>query len=74
MRRRPTSPNWTFVLLFTSLISMAYAGVEPTNTGPNSDPVYQQLRNAGLSGEAVSVSNLDLKREIEKKAAAAKAS
>ena len=64
MRRRPTSPNWTFVLLFTSLISMAYAGVEPTNTGPNSDPVYQQLRNAGLSGEAVSVSNLDLKREI----------
>jgi hypothetical protein len=64
MRRRPTSPNWIFVLLFTSLISTAYAGVEPTNTGPNSDPVYQQLRNAGLSGEAVSVSNLDLKREI----------
>ena len=31
--------------------------------GPNSDPTYQQLRNLGLSGEAVSVSNFTLKRD-----------
>jgi hypothetical protein len=31
--------------------------------GPNSDPTYQALRNLTLGGEAVSVSNLDLKRD-----------
>src|ERR1019366_98745 len=31
--------------------------------GPNSDPTYQQLRNLSLGGEAVSVSNFDLKRD-----------
>jgi hypothetical protein len=31
--------------------------------GPNSDPVYQQLRNIGLGSEAVSVSNFELKRD-----------
>lgn len=31
--------------------------------GPNSDPTYQALRNLTLSGEAVSVNNLDLKRD-----------
>jgi hypothetical protein len=29
----------------------------------NSDPAYVQLRNLGLSGEAVAVSNLTLKRD-----------
>jgi hypothetical protein len=33
------------------------------NPGPNSDPTYQVLRNLTLSGEAVSVTNLDLKRD-----------
>jgi len=31
--------------------------------GPNSDPTYQALRNLTLSGESVSVTNLDLKRD-----------
>lgn len=31
--------------------------------GPNSDPTYQSLRNLTLSGESVSVSNVELKRE-----------
>jgi len=31
--------------------------------GPNSDPSYQALRNIGLSGEAVSVTNLNFTRE-----------
>jgi hypothetical protein len=30
---------------------------------PNSDPTYQQLRNIALSGEAVGVNNLTLKRD-----------
>ena len=29
----------------------------------NSDPTYQQLRNLGLGGEAISVNNFDLKRD-----------
>jgi len=32
-------------------------------TAPNFDPTYQALRNLTLGGEAVSVSNFDLKRE-----------
>jgi len=31
--------------------------------GPNSDPVYQQLRNVSLGSEAVTVKNLELKRD-----------
>lgn len=31
--------------------------------GPNSDPTYQALRNLTLSGDSVSVSNVELKRE-----------
>ena len=34
--------------------------------GPNSDPTYQALRNITLSGEAVSVTNVDLKRDAGK--------
>jgi hypothetical protein len=64
MPGRPTSPISVFVCLVAFMASTALAGVEPTNAAPNSHPVYQQLRNAGLSGEAVSVSNLDLKRDI----------
>jgi hypothetical protein len=30
---------------------------------PNSDPMYQQLRNIGLSGETASANNLVLKRD-----------
>jgi len=64
MRRRSISPTVILVSLFTFLVAAPIGALEPTNTGPNSDPVYQQLRNAGLSGEAVSVNDIDLKREI----------
>jgi hypothetical protein len=37
--------------------------VENTASAPNSDPTYQQLRNIGLSGEAVSVKDFTLKRD-----------
>src|SRR5215813_13503817 len=51
-----------FLIVFAA--SAVFAAVEQVATAPNSDPVYQQLRTAGLSGEAVSVSNIDLKRDI----------
>ncbi len=41
----------------------AQASAPTTPVGPNSDPTYQALRNLTLGGEAVSVSNLELKRE-----------
>ncbi|MGA8869119.1 MAG: M1 family aminopeptidase [Candidatus Sulfotelmatobacter sp.] len=39
------------------------AGQGAPAPAPNSDPVYQALRNLTLGGEAVSVSNFDLKRD-----------
>jgi hypothetical protein len=41
------------------LASMAFG----QGIAPNSDPTYQQLRNIGLGGEAVSINNFDLKRD-----------
>jgi len=48
------------ILLFSS-----HRTVRAQNTGlaPNSDPTYQALRNVTLSGEAISVSNAEFKRE-----------
>ncbi|MGB9203649.1 MAG: M1 family aminopeptidase [Terriglobales bacterium] len=45
------------------LASSSLCAAENPPAGPNSDPTYQQLRNLTLGGEAVSVSNLDLKRD-----------
>jgi len=39
------------------------AGQSAAPVGPNSDPTYQALRNLALGGEAVSVSNFELKRD-----------
>jgi hypothetical protein len=56
--------------LFWPLVVVSFAlRAGPTlaqNAGPapNSDPTYQALRSLTLSGEAVSVSNLELKREV----------
>jgi hypothetical protein len=41
---------------------VAYAA-ENTAPTPNSDGTYQQLRNIGLSGEAVAVNNLTFRRD-----------
>src|SRR5260370_41577293 len=35
----------------------------PAAAGPNSDPIYQQLRNINLSTEAVTVKDFELKRD-----------
>ncbi len=45
------------------LLAVLPAAAQNAAPGPNSDPTYQVLRNLTLGGEAVSVSNLDLKRD-----------
>jgi len=47
--------------IFLASLSL-YAADNPP-AAPNSDATYQQLRNLTLGGEAVSVNNLDLKRD-----------
>src|ERR1039458_2081678 len=44
------------------LVLPLYAA-DASAVAPNSDATYQQLRNLTLSGEAVSVSNFELKRD-----------
>jgi hypothetical protein len=45
------------------LAGVPAAAQSPAPAGPNSDPTYQALRNLTLGGEAVSVTNFDLKRD-----------
>ena len=49
-----------FALFLTVALGLGQASAP---AGPNSDPIYQQLRNIGLGSEAVSVTNLRLKRD-----------
>jgi hypothetical protein len=58
-------PSSSRVLHF-ALALFSVAGLfaqNSTPSTPNSDPTYQQLRNAGLSGEVVSVHEFTLKRD-----------
>ncbi len=52
-----------FTLLTIILVCNIARAQNAAAQGPNSDPTYQALRNLTLGGEAVSVSNLELKRE-----------
>jgi hypothetical protein len=51
------------VSAFVCLFSCIQPSAAQQAPGPNSDPTYQQLRNITLSGEAIGVSNLTLKRD-----------
>jgi Peptidase family M1 domain len=56
------------VLLSLAVVSLlaassAIQGQTTPTAGPNSYPVYQQLRNIGLGSESVTVSNFDFKRD-----------
>ena len=66
-RRAPLreKSNVLLSLAVVSLFAASSTGYGQTApaAGPNSDPVYQQLRNIGLGGESVTVSNFDLKRD-----------
>ena len=50
-------------LVCVLVISAAFAAETPATPSPNSDSTYQQLRNIGLGGEAVAVTDLTLKRD-----------
>jgi len=54
-----------FVTLLTGTLFLAASVADAQNAAPrpNSDPTYQALRNLTLSSEAVSVNNLELKRD-----------
>lgn len=51
------------LVLALGVVSLSAADQNAPAPGPNSDAVYQALRNLTLSGESVSVSNFDLKRD-----------
>ena len=57
-------PTILIALSITALTVCANSQNAPP-VGPNSDPTYQALRNLTLGGEAVSVSNFDLKRDAD---------
>ena len=63
----PLRPNSNILYAF-AVVSL-FPGLSPLKAqtapaaGPNSDPVYQQLRNVSLGSEAVSVKNFELKRD-----------
>jgi hypothetical protein len=61
MPRRLCIPALSCVLAFFLVPNWLLGENAPSLA--NSDTVYQQLRNIGLSSEGVSVSNLDLKRD-----------
>src|ERR1022692_3408726 len=58
-----TTTPFSFGLLALSLVAASFAAQNAAPAGPNADPTYQALRNLTLGGEAVSVSNLDLKHD-----------
>jgi Peptidase family M1 domain len=62
---RPFAPIERPLLLALPALLLAGfpAAAQNATPGPNSDPTYQALRNLALGGEAVSVNNLDLKRD-----------
>jgi len=57
----PSRILFATTILLASFLPLCPADNPPS--GPNSDPTYQQLRNLTLGGEAVSVSNFELKRD-----------
>jgi hypothetical protein len=52
------------VVTVTVLLAARVACGQTAAPGANSDPTYQALRNITLSGEGISVSNLELKRDV----------
>jgi hypothetical protein len=59
----PVSLAFTVLTVLAVVFASVTALAQSAATGANSDPTYQALRNLTLSGEAVSVSNFELKRD-----------
>jgi hypothetical protein len=64
--------GWMFwgvaVVFLSGLLPILHSSGSVAGTaaarGPNTDPTYQQLRQAGLSGETLAVTNLTLKKDV----------
>jgi hypothetical protein len=54
---------WAVLLTPALWLGASLAAAQTAPAAANSDPTYQALRNLTLGGEAVSVNNLELKRE-----------
>jgi hypothetical protein len=52
-----------FIIVGFCVVTVPTAGQSAPAPAPNSDAVYQALRNLTLGGEAVSLTNFDLKRD-----------
>jgi len=59
----PSRILFAATILIASFLPLSLCAADSPPSGPNSDPTYQQLRNLTLGGEAVSVSNFELKRD-----------
>ena len=60
---RTTNKNLTLQFLIAICVLLGTIRTAAAQSAPNSDPTYQALRNLGLGGESVSVTNFDLKRD-----------
>jgi peptidase M1-like protein len=56
-------PILALTLLAVVAVFSGLATAQNAASGPNSDPTYQALRTLTFSGEAITVSNFDLKRD-----------
>lgn len=59
----PRQTYITLIVVAALLSCVARSWAADAAPGANSDPAYQQLRNLGLSGEAVAVGNLTFRRD-----------
>ena len=59
----PSALNTAAAIFLTAVLFRVGVPVASAQTGPNSDPNYVALRNITLGSEAVTVTNLDLKRD-----------
>jgi len=58
--------NFLGILLRVAVIFLATISTAWAQTGANADPNYSALRNLNLGGEAMQISNFDLKRDAAK--------
>src|SRR4051812_32040403 len=58
-----TSPLPVFSVMLLAIACITPARGQSSPPAPNSDPIYQALRNVSVSGESVTVSNVALRRD-----------
>jgi hypothetical protein len=60
----PLPGRWLQLAMGIAFLGVPFAaGQNAAPAAPNADPVYQQLRNIGLTGDSFTVNNFELKRD-----------